>query len=245
MTDLTKEEKRELAKDKKRKERQDENLQSNFKKFIVIALILAAVGYFGYKIYAFFTAPIPEVAQEPVNVVDSDWVKGTEEAEATLIEYGDFQCPACGAYYPMVKQLIDDYPESLRVVYRHYPLPSHPSAIPAALASEAAGDQGKFWEMHDMLFERQEEWSELRNPKDRFIEYAQELELDIEQFETYYESDEARDDVNVDLLSGNKLGVNATPTFYLNGTKLQPVRSYDEFSSRIQEAINQDGSNGS
>lgn len=244
MPELTKKEKRELAKEQKKKEREKENLQSSFKKWLVIAVILAVVGYFGYKAYAFFTTPLPEVAQQPVGVVETDWVKGAEEEKATLIEYSDFQCPACATYYPMVKQLLDEYPEDLRVVYRHFPLPSHKNAYPAALAAEAAGRQDKFWEMHDILFERQDEWSNLSNPQDKFEEYAAELELDIELFTADYESDETRQKIDADMLSASQLGVNATPTFYLNGRKSSPVRSYQDFSSQIQEAID-DGSNGS
>lgn len=244
MAELTKKEKRELAKEKKAREGQKEEAQAVAKKAIVIALILVAIGYFGYKIYAFFTAPIPEVAQQPVNVVDSDWMKGNSQAEATLIEYGDFQCPACATYYPMTKQLLQDYPENLRIVYRHFPLPSHRNAYPAALAAEAAGNQGKFWEMHDILFEKQDEWSNLANPKEKFLEYATELGLDLDKFESFYESDEAKNSADADTLSGNNLGVNATPTFYLNGRKLESIRSYQDFSSRVEEVIESNDADG-
>jgi protein-disulfide isomerase len=240
MAELTKQEKRELAKEEKRKEREKGEFQSGFKKWLIYLVVLAVIGFFGYKVYAFFTAPLPEVVEQPVNVVETDWVKGAGEAEATLIEYGDFQCPACATYYPMVKQLLDEYPDTLRVVYRHFPLPSHRNAYPAAQAAEAAGRQDKFWEMHDILFERQSEWSNLSNPQDKFEEYAEELELDMEQFVTDYESEEAREKIDADLLSATQLGVNATPTFYLNGKKLAPVRSYQDFSSRVQEEIDND-----
>lgn len=243
MVELTKKEKRKLAKEKKARERQKEELQSGLKKALVIALILGAVGFFGYKIYAFFTAPVPEVVQEPVEIVGSDWTKGSQEYEVTLLEYGDFQCPACASYFPMVKQLLEEYPEELRVVYRHFPLPSHKNAYAAALAAEAAGDQGKFWEMHDILFEKQDDWANVFNPKDKFVEYAQGLELDTERFVSFYESDEAKEKVDADMLSGNKLGVNATPTFYLDGDKLESVGSYQELSSKIKEAIGSDDGN--
>ena len=94
---------------------------------------------------------------------EEDRVKGNEEAGVVLIEYSDFQCPACGSYYPIVKALSEEFPEELLIVYRHYPLTNiHPNAFSAAKASEAAANQGKFWEMHDMLFERQAEWANLR-----------------------------------------------------------------------------------
>lgn len=244
MAELTKKEKRELAKEKKKKERRKKELNSRLKRYLIYAALLGILGYFGYKAFSFITAPTPEVAREPVNVVGSDWIKGSEEAEATLIEYGDFQCPACATYYPLVKQLLDDYPDGLRVVYRHFPLSSHKYAYEAALASEAAGIQGKFWDMHNILFERQDDWVSLSNPEDKFVEYAEELELDSEKFHFDYGGDEVKGAVDADILSGNKLQVNATPTFYLNGRRLGPIRSYDEFSESVEEAINENGGDG-
>ena len=94
---------------------------------------------------------------------ESDRVWGSETAKVTLIEYADFQCPACATYYPIVKELKEKYPEDLRVVFRHFPLITiHKNAFPSAIAAEAAQEQGKFWEMHDILFEKQGEWSDLR-----------------------------------------------------------------------------------
>lgn len=101
--------------------------------------------------------------ENSMEVKVNDNVKGSREAKAVLIEYSDFQCPACQVYYPVVKQLTEELGNEILVVYRHFPLTTiHPNALPAAKAAEAAGKQGKFWEMHDMLFDKQSEWSALR-----------------------------------------------------------------------------------
>lgn len=174
-----------------------------------------------------------------VNVVStSDWIKGNKEAKVTLIEYSDFQCPACGVYYPVVKQLNQKLGDKTQFVYRHFPLRQiHANAEVAAYVAEAAGIQNKFWEMHDMLFENQNKWSGEKNAKDIFIEYARSLNLDIEKFKNDLDSKEVKAKVENDYQDGVRFGVNATPTFFLNGTKLQNPRSYEEFKALLEEAI--------
>ena len=94
----------------------------------------------------------------------SDHFLGNPGAKVTLVEYADFECPACAEYYPLVKQLANDYTDKILFVYRYFPLPQHANAIPTAKASEAAGDQGKFWEMHDLLFDNQTKWENVSDP---------------------------------------------------------------------------------
>lgn len=173
-------------------------------------------------------------------LVENDQVKGNEDAQVTIIEYSDFQCPACAAYLSALKQALEDFPNELQIVYRHYPIrETHSHAELAAHASEAAGNQGKFWEYHDMLFDFQSVWSEERNAKDKFIEYAQTLELDVEKFKSDLDSEAVKDKVTRDYQSGLRLGVNSTPSFFLNGIKLQNPKDYDEFKNLIQSAIDQ------
>jgi len=169
----------------------------------------------------------------------TDHVKGNPAAKVVLIEYSDFQCPACGAYYPLVRKLADDYANDIAFVYRHFPLQQHPNAIPAARAAEAAALQGKFWEMHNTLFEHQEIWAEAANPTDMFMGYARELGLAEEQFRRDYEADAGSDRAKSDFQSGLRAGVNATPTFYLNGKRIESPRSYDAFKAVLDEAIAQ------
>lgn len=167
----------------------------------------------------------------------TDHVKGNPTAKVVLVEYSDFQCPACGAYYPLVRRIADDYANDIAFVYRHFPLQQHPNAIPAAQAAEAAALQGKFWEMHNMLFEHQDAWAGAANPADIFRGYARELGLTEEQFRKDYDADAGRDRAKEDFQGGLGAGVNATPTFFLNGTKIENPRSYEEFKTVLDAAI--------
>lgn len=176
------------------------------------------------------------------DVDEKEHIKGNNPA-ITLVEYSDFQCPACATTYPIVKRLAESYSEQIRFVYRHYPLRQiHPNAQLAAQASEAAGLQGKFWEMHDALFNTQASWSNERNPKDFFIELAESLSLDMEKFEQDLESSETKNAVNEDYSSGSRSGVPGTPTFYINGQRLQNPGSYAGFERIIEELLEQNAS---
>lgn len=149
-------------------------------------------------------------------------IKGNPDSEVKLVEYSDFQCPACAQFYPVVKELLDKYGDQISFEYRHFPLiQNHPFAEPAARAAVAAGIQGKFYEYHDILFERQSQWSTALNPNRMFSEYATELGLDVNQFEKQMRSSDIRDKVKNDLQDGFAAGVTGTPSFYLNGEKLQ------------------------
>jgi predicted DsbA family dithiol-disulfide isomerase len=174
----------------------------------------------------------------PGMVGEFDRTKGAKEAAVVLTEYSDFQCPACGAYYPLIKQISEEYKDRIAFVYRHFPLYSiHPNAEEAAWAAEAAGQQGKFWEMHDLLFEKQQQWSNERNVKNVFAEYADSLGLDRVQWESDYESEFVRDKVLADVTSANKERVNATPTFFINGSRMTQVGSLEEFRAIIDTEL--------
>ena len=180
-----------------------------------------------------------EYIQKSVDSVsESDWVKGNPSATVTLIEYADFQCPACASYFPLVKQLSEDFSDNLRIVYRHFPLRSiHPRAQIAGQAAEAAGLQGKFWEMHDLLYERQKEWVDDKNYEDLFAKYAQELGLDIDKFNKDLKGDITKNRVNRDYLSANKAELRGTPSFFLNGKKIVNPKDYNNFKILINEAL--------
>lgn len=178
----------------------------------------------------------PQSFQATIVSLD-DWTMGSKEAKNTLIEYSDFQCPACAAYYPMLKKLNQDFENNIQFVYRHFPLPQHNNAKPSAYAAESAGKQGKFWEMHDLIFENHDEWAAKSNSetKEIFIKYASSLNLDIEKFKNDFDSQEIKNRVENDSKTGFKLKINATPTFFLNGKKLQNPRSYDEFKNILNK----------
>jgi len=166
------------------------------------------------------------------------WTKGNSDSKVILVEYSDFQCPACGAYYPLVKQLTEEFGDRIKFTYRHFPLSQiHKNAAPAARAAEASGKQGKFWEMHDLLFENQSRWSESSDVHAVFESYAQRLDLNIDQFKSDMKSKEIMEKVESDYQSGVASRVNGTPTFFLNGKKFDNPRSYEQFKTIITEAL--------
>ena len=171
------------------------------------------------------------------SVSSSDWISGATSSPAVLIEYSDFQCPACGAYYPLVEKVVSDYKGKLALVYRHFPLPQHPQAKPAAYAAEAAGKQGKFWDMYRLLFEGQDEWANKSDAEKTFEIYATRLNLNLARFRTDVESSDVHARVDANSEGGKKAGVNATPTFFLNGRKLQNPTSYEMFKQKLDAGI--------
>jgi protein-disulfide isomerase len=162
-------------------------------------------------------------AADTANGNIADHVTDLPKSKVTLVEYGDFQCPYCGQAYPQVKKLTTDYASKITFVFRNYPLSSlHPNAKAAAAAAEAAGLQGKYWEMHDKLYETQNEWSSLSTDDrtNKFVEYAKAVGVkDSAKFITDMSADNVNKKINFDLALGNKAGVTGTPTFVLNGTK--------------------------
>jgi len=172
-----------------------------------------------------------------IPIDQTDHITGNPKSNVTFVEFSDFQCPACKAYVLLAKQLNEKYKSKVRFVYKHFPLPIHNVSQPAALAAIAASKQGKFWEMHDLLFDKQEKWSVESDPKKFFVNYAKQLKLDIKQFEKDMESKESKTKMENDLTLGNQIGVNATPSFYINGKKIQAPQTLDEFSKIIDREL--------
>ncbi|HMO78274.1 MAG TPA: thioredoxin domain-containing protein [Candidatus Paceibacterota bacterium] len=166
-------------------------------------------------------------------------IKGNENAPVTLTEYSDFQCPACAAFQPVVKNILSEFPDDVKLEYKHFPLPIHSLAEPAARAAEAAGQQDAFFAYHDLLFENQTAWSNTPNPTALFFKYAADLELDVDLFKRHYNSSVLRDRVKVDLLEARGLGLTGTPTFYLNGERMN-IETYEDFYNQIAAAVNPD-----
>ncbi|MBI4599870.1 DsbA family protein [Candidatus Uhrbacteria bacterium] len=177
----------------------------------------------------------PALFGEIPAVDGADHVRGNELAQKTIVEYSDFQCPACKAYYPIMKDVEKELGQTVRIAYRHFPLTQlHKNSLQASYAAEAAGKQGKFWDMHDMLFERQESWSADENVGDIFVGYAQELGLNVEQFKTDIASDAVKDRVRRDMDSGTAANVPGTPTFFLNGKQIESPRSFATFKALLE-----------
>jgi len=146
---------------------------------------------------------------------------GKIDAPNTLVEFGDYQCPACKAAHPILKQFMKDKPDRIRLVFRNFPLSQHKNGYPGSQAAEAAGKQGKYEAMHDLLYEKQDEWAALPKPDDKFYEYATSLGLDLDKFKSDYSGSFMRTRIQADVDDGSSLGVNSTPTFFLNGEKLE------------------------
>ena len=127
----------------------------------------------------------------------------------------------------------------VKFAYRHFPLPQHKNAKLAATVAEAAGKQGKFWEMHDLIFQNQSDWSEDKNAAVIFAKYAQDLQLDLAKFQTDIADEEIKAKIENDYKSGVKAGVNSTPSFFLNGKKINNPRNYDEFKNAILQTLGQ------
>lgn len=168
-----------------------------------------------------------------VPVSDKDHIQGKNDAPITLVEYGDYQCPYCGQAYPIVKQIQENFGDNLRFVFRNFPLSEmHQYAFGAAEAAEVADDYGKFWEMHDMLYEHQDQLSE-----SHLIDYASQLGIDPKEFRTKLESNSKAQRVKDDFMSGVESGVNGTPSFYINNRKYEGAWDYESLKTILSELI--------
>ncbi len=156
----------------------------------------------------------------------------------TMVEYGDLQCPACKAYHPLVLDVMKAYPEQLKLVFKNFPLTTvHPNAMAGAIAAEAAGRQGKYFQFVDMAYDKQAEWAELDDPQGKFEEYAKALGLNIDQFKKDQKDKAIATLINDERNEGIQNGVNGTPTFFVNGTKIENPANLDAFKKIIDSEL--------
>lgn len=238
---LTKQERYALQRQKKIRERQQRKLKRLYRHIALWLLVTLIIGGGIFGMVKLASRSLQDTG--PTLTIDAinaeDWVKGNRDAKVVLIEYSDFQCPACAFYYPLLKKLLEEFEDKLAIAYRHFPLPQHQNAKPAAYAAEAAGNQGKFWEMHNLIFDGQKDWKDERNPAETFLSYAQTLSLNTDQFKADFASKEIRKKVETAYQDGIGLGLNSTPTFFLNGKKIANPRNYEDFRNIIFQAINE------
>jgi protein-disulfide isomerase len=209
--------------------------------FMVIGGIIAG-SVTGLWLSGYGKSLLQSVRSEPLkslssaaNGAEPARVNGSENAVVTLEEFADFECPPCANLHSESKKLKEEYGDRIRFVFRHYPLSMHKHAADAAKAAEAAGMQGKFWEMHDRLFERQEEWSSSENARQLFVDYARSLALDMERFQRDVNSEQVNNRVAADQKRGDSIDIEGTPSLFINGTEVSSEAMTPE---GIRKAVN-------
>lgn len=207
---------------------------------IGVALITVGGGTMLYRAKRPQVKNIPENQTVPATSDASAHVRGNPAAPVTLEEFADFQCPPCGQFAPFAEELLHEYDSRLRIVFRNFPLPGHEHAREAALAAEAAGFQGKFWEMHDTLYREQSDWSKAPNARELFESYAGTLGLNIEQFKKDMDGDKAKERVDSDHALADSLGIKVTPTLFINKRPMEPQEKNPEgVRAAINAALNE------
>ncbi|MDR3582254.1 MAG: thioredoxin domain-containing protein [Candidatus Pacebacteria bacterium] len=170
-----------------------------------------------------------------------DWSQGNPNAAVSVVEYGDFECPACAEYQPLVKQIIQNNSTTIRFVFRNFPLTSiHPDANISSQAAEAAGLQGKYWEMHDLLYTKQNDW--VTTSPDQVVAkyfdgYAQSLGLDVAKFNTDITSSRVLGKIQTDVAGGTSAKLDHTPTYFINLKQIPNPTSYSDFQKAIDAAL--------
>lgn len=232
--DLSKKELKEARKAEAINTEKEQQRQSLIKWLIISVSSFLFLAFFVFVIIQAKQAKNSQKTEIPIS--SSDHIRGNKDAKLTIVEFSDFQCPACAQTEPMVEKLLTDYPKDVRLVYKYFPLPGHKNSRPAAYAAQATDKQEKFWEMHDLLFKRQNEWAQSDSPIDIFKIYARSLKLDTDKFEKDINSKEVADKVDNDYNQGLNLAIDATPTFFLNGEELT-IASYNDFKNAVDKKL--------
>lgn len=207
----------------------------------IIAVLLATLwGLIALANNSNPTANTPTQVKTPAPISAQDMTLGaTDSAKVTLIEYADFQCPACKTTSSFLKQASTDFKGKVQVAYRFFPLiNSHQNAMTSAQAAFAAHKQNKFWEMDEMIYQNQESWAVMKNPEQTFTDYAKKLGLNIDQFTKDYNADATKKFINAQEDEGIKIGITYTPSFFVNGKLIQTLLDYNDFKKLIQDEIN-------
>ena len=205
---------------------------------IVVGVALATLGS-GAMLFRVKHEQLQAIPQDKALSGNSDAesmrIRGNPDAPVTLEEFGDFQCPPCRSFVAFTEQLLKEYDSRLRIVFRHFPLSAHEHALEASLAAEAAGLQGHFWEMYDVLYREQAAWSKAPNARELFESYAGTIGLNVDQFKKDMDGEQAKARVDADKERGESLGINMTPTIYING---QPIDPKNKNPEGVRAAIN-------
>lgn len=205
--------------------------------FLIVAVVALATIGSGAMLYRAKRPQLQAIPEKLSAKADagSAHVRGNPDAPVTLEEFADFQCPPCGSFAGFGEELLKEYDSRLRIVFRNFPLALHEHAREAALAAEAAGLQGRFWEMHDVLYREQANWSKAPNARELFESYAGTIGLNLDQFRKDVDGEKARERVDGDHARGESLGITVTPTLFINN---QPVDPKDKNPEGVRAAIN-------
>jgi len=210
-------------------------------KILTAILVVVVGGLIGLFVIANRPAPTPKGDKTKITRPTSH-----KEGSGTIqmVEFGDYQCPACGAAYPNVQQLLKDYGSHITFYFRNFPLTQlHPNAMASAQAAEAAGAQGKFWQMHDLLYQSQQDWGSLTtvlsasDVEAKFVSYAGQLGLDVNKFKSDYTSDAIQNIINQDLADATALNLQGTPTFYFNGQPYSGASDYASLRDKVSSLL--------
>lgn len=200
--------------------------------FIGIGAVIATF-IFLFVVYKLTNTPIQTDFPE-INVIRTqDHVKWNPKSKNILVEYSDLECPACNALHSFLNELEKTTTPNAQLVFRYFPLYQiHPEAFNAAYAAESASHQGKFWKMAELLFDSQDSWSKLGDPTSYFVDLAKKLGLDLNKFKADMTSQAVKDRIQSDLSEGEKIGINSTPTLFLNGKRVT-VNGNDELKKLL------------
>lgn len=208
----------------------------NIKFWSYVALALFIPGLIMIKLGGGFGSGAGSILTDSLS--DSDWVKGSATAKVVIIEYSDFQCPSCAQYSKVLEEIMAEFGEHVALAYRHYPLETiHENSTPAAWAAEAAGIQGKFWEMHNNLFTYQNSWNKQEKPEEMFTKFAKDLNLDLKKFTEDYNSRLVHKKVELSLESAKENHLTYTPTIFINGQQINNPSTYEGFRTFVRETI--------
>lgn len=205
------------------------------KRFMIILLVIV-LGFVGIF---WFSKNNNKTSDTASQTGTSNHTIGNNSKGITLVEYGDFQCPACGAVEPIIQQVREKYKDQIVFQFSHFPLTQiHPNAMAAHKAAEAAGNQGKFWEMHDLLYQTQEQWKDSPNVSQFFEDIATQIGLNIDVYKVDVTSVEVNNVIDADIKAAQRIGATGTPTYVLDGVKITDnLNSLEAFTKLIDEAI--------
>lgn len=230
---------------------EDKNKNKNFLLGMVSGIaVLAVIGMviFGTLYFTNKSADDGQVAgeeidnneqqdEQPVNleIAETDWVLGSRDAKVKVFEFSDFQCPYCARFHEVMHQIVEEYPDDVAWIYKQFPIRSHPLGPPGAVATECAGEQGKFWQMADMIFENQDNLTE-----DSFAAFAQNLGLDMGKYNSCYENNPYEEKILTEYNLGVDLGVRGTPSNFINGQLVPGAVPYESMKQIVEDILQND-----